>query len=668
MAAPPQPRPALLLALLLALLCSLASADPRTSVAGQRCAEGAAVSGSTLADNFVPAMDDLNTNVSAHGFGTSAVGSGGPNTVFGLGQCLRDLSPVDCMLCFAEVRSLLPKCYPRVGGRLYLDGCFGRYANYSFFGEALDAAADAGDDVAVCGSSSAAAEGGRNYTGGAGPRAFGAAVRAALENVTADAAAPGSRGFGAGSAASGGATAFALAQCWESLNATACAQCLRAASGAVAACAPATEGRALFTGCYLRYSTRRFWNANATAGAGSGSSGNKGVVWILVGSFLGAFAVVLIISFLAWKKRILRRKNEWNSFIDMYGDGLSVRIAQSSLNFKYEELRKATNYFDPSNKLGQGSYGAVYKAVLLDGKEVAVKRLFLNTRQWVDQFFNEVDLISQVRHKNLVKLLGCSMNGPESLLVYEYYFNKSLDLFLFDTSGRRNLTWDLRIDIIQGIAEGLSYLHEESETRIIHRDIKASNILLDDKLKPKITDFGLARAFGEDVTHLTTGVAGTLGYMAPEYIVHGHLTEKADVFSYGVLVLEIVTGKRCSSSNGSHGGQVLLTKVWKHYKDNTVEMIVDRSIYEDTIRDEAMHILQIGLLCTQANPDDRPTMGKVVELLRNHRNDLEIVLSDPPFLDVEAVENIKEGEHSRLLSTNSAPSLSGSSRSYLSGR
>ncbi|KAG2589366.1 hypothetical protein PVAP13_5NG239300 [Panicum virgatum] len=647
MAPPPEAPVALVLAVILAL-CPAASADPRASVAGQACAPGTAVSASALADNFVPAMDDLNTNVSAHGFGTSAVGgSGGPNTVFGLGQCMRDLSPVDCKLCFAEVRSLLPKCYPRVGGRLYLDGCFGRYGNYSFFGEALDAAADA----AVC---SSAAEGG-NYTGAAGPRAFAAAVRTALANVTAAAVAPGSLGFGAGSAASGGATAFALAQCWESLNATACAQCLRAASGAVAPCAPATEGRALFAGCYLRYSTRRFWNVNATAG--SSSSGNNGVAWILVGSFLGAFAVVLIIAFLAWKKRTLRRKNGCNSFIDMYGDGLSVRIAQSSLNFKYEELRKATNYFDPSNKLGQGSYGAVYKAVLLDGKEVAVKRLFLNTRQWVDQFFNEVDLISQVRHKNLVKLLGCSMNGPESLLVYEYYFNKSLDLFLFDTSRRRNLTWDIRVDIIQGIAEGLSYLHEESETRIIHRDIKASNILLDDKLKPKITDFGLARAFGEDVTHLTTGVAGTLGYMAPEYIVHGHLTEKADVFSYGVLVLEIVTGKRCSSSNGSHGGQVLLTKVWKHYKDNTIEMIVDRSIYEDSIRDEVMHILQIGLLCTQANSDDRPTMGKVVELLRNHRNDLEIVLSDPPFLNVEPVENMQEGEHSQLLSTNSAPSL-----------
>lgn len=254
---PLQPRLVLALTILLAL-CSATSADPRTSVAGQTCAPGTAVSGSALADNFVPAMDELNTNVSAHGFGTSAVGSG-PNTVFGLGQCFRDLSPVDCKLCFAEVRSLLPKCYPRVGGRLYLDGCFGRYGNYSFFGEALDAASDA----RLCGT---AAEG--NYTG-ADPRAFGDAVRAVLANVTAAAEAPGSQGFGAGSAAVGGATAFAIAQCWETLNGTACAQCLRAASAAVAPCAPAAEGRALFAGCYLRYSTRQFWNVNATAGSSS---------------------------------------------------------------------------------------------------------------------------------------------------------------------------------------------------------------------------------------------------------------------------------------------------------------------------------------------------------------------------------------------------------------
>jgi len=259
--APSQPRLGLLALAILLALCSAASADPRTSVAGQTCAPGTAVSGSTLADNFVPSMDELNTNVSAHGFGTSAVGSG-PNTVFGLDQCFRDLSPVDCKLCFAEVRSLLPKCYPRVGGRLYLDGCFGRYGNYSFFREALDAASDA----RVC------AEG--NYTG-ADPRAFGDAVRAALANVTAAAEAPGSQGFGAGSAAVGAATAFAIAQCWEVLNGTACAQCLRAASDAVAPCAPATEGRALFAGCYLRYSTRQFWNVNATAGSGSSGTTNS---------------------------------------------------------------------------------------------------------------------------------------------------------------------------------------------------------------------------------------------------------------------------------------------------------------------------------------------------------------------------------------------------------
>jgi hypothetical protein len=241
----------LLLPLLVLLsVCAPTAGDPRTTVAGQTCAPGSAVSGSLLADNFVRAMDDLNTNVSAHGFGTSAAGLGGPDTVFGMGQCLRDLSPVDCKLCFAEVRSLLPKCYPRVGGRLYLDGCFGRYANYSFFGEAVDAAADA----TACGGDERRAA----------PRAFGDAVRAALDNVTALAGAPGSEGFGVGSAAAGGATAFALAQCWGSLNDTACAQCLRAASGAVARCPPAEEGRALFAGCYVRYSTRRFWNVSAT--------------------------------------------------------------------------------------------------------------------------------------------------------------------------------------------------------------------------------------------------------------------------------------------------------------------------------------------------------------------------------------------------------------------
>jgi hypothetical protein len=219
----------LLLLVLACALCGAAAGDPRTAVAGQSCASGEAVSVSVLVDNLVPSMDDLNTNVSAYGFGTSAVGNTGPNTVFGLGQCLRDLSPFDCKLCFSDVMSLLPTCYPRVGGRLFLDGCFGRYANYSFFGEARGPA-----DATVCGV---------NYL--ADPQRFADAVKAALADVTGEAAR--GDGFAVGSADAGGAseTAFALAQCWESLNATACAQCLRAAAGAAAGCAPATEGRAL---------------------------------------------------------------------------------------------------------------------------------------------------------------------------------------------------------------------------------------------------------------------------------------------------------------------------------------------------------------------------------------------------------------------------------------
>ncbi|KAK9278695.1 hypothetical protein L1049_028269 [Liquidambar formosana] len=229
---------------------------------------------------------------------------------------------------------------------------------------------------------------------------------------------------------------------------------------------------------------------------------------IILGSALVGFLALTLIGI--WKAKGYLGRSYCKSSNDSYGSGLSISTYLSKLNFRYKELRRANNNFDSLNKLGQGSYGSVYKGVLPDGREVAVKQLFLNTRQWVDQFFNEVNLISQVRHKNLVKLLGCSVDGPESLLVYKYYFNKSLDHFIFDENQAKLLDWQKRIDIIQGVAEGLCYLHEESEIRIIHRDIKASNILLDDKLEPKITDFGLARSFTGDQTHLSTGIAGTL--------------------------------------------------------------------------------------------------------------------------------------------------------------
>lgn len=232
---------------------------------------------------------------------------------------------------------------------------------------------------------------------------------------------------------------------------------------------------------------------------------------IVVASVLSAMAVMGI-AFIWTRMRSRSRDDLLRA--DMGDDGSSgemIRaIAASQLSFKYQELRAATDEFSQTNKLGQGGYGSVYRGVLADGREVAVKRLFFNTRQWAEQFFNEVKLVSQVQHKNLVKLLGCSVEGPESLLVYEYLCNTSLDHYLFDAFKKNALDWERRFEIVLGTAEGLSYLHSASEVRIIHRDIKAGNVLLDGRFRPKIADFGLARNIMDDQSHLSTGLAGTL--------------------------------------------------------------------------------------------------------------------------------------------------------------
>lgn len=601
-------------------------ADPRATVVRELCNKTKDDGpGAVWANNFVVAFDNLNSDLEQKGWGVTSVGQD-PITFYALVQCLEDLSTVDCTLCYSEIRSLLPKCYPEIGGRIYLDGCFMRYANYSFFGEAVDSL-----DTIVCSSSNRSSESEK--------RGFGSAVDAVLSNVTSLAVKSG-KGFAVTSAfGSTEFAAYALAQCWENLNTSSCAACLSAAAGSVAKCAPAEEGRALFAGCFVRYSTAPFWNSED-----SGSSSKKRVVpWTVLGFSVGLVLVLIVGSVLAWRKKKKKacRAGE-GSLRGLYGSELPARISQSSLNYSYKDLKKATCSFSVENKIGQGSNGTVYKAVLPGGNEVAAKRLFLNTKQCLDQFFNEVDVISQVRHKNLVKLLGCSVDGPESFLIYEYHLNRSLDLSIFaDGQQKRRLDWQQRFDVIFGVAEGLCYLHEESETRIIHRDIKASNVLLDQKLKPKITDFGLARVLCGDRTHLTTGIAGTVGYMAPEYVVHGHLTKKADVYSFGVLAVEIVTGKRCCGSTGSHSGHSLLAQVWHSYKTNTMEKVVDTRLQQESAPldlEEITRVVQVGLMCTQANPDERPAMSRVVELLRDRdgeRGDADFILGDPPFFEVE---------------------------------
>ncbi|KAJ0721806.1 putative protein kinase RLK-Pelle-DLSV family [Helianthus annuus] len=214
-------------------------------------------------------------------------------------------------------------------------------------------------------------------------------------------------------------------------------------------------------------------------------------------------------------------------------------------SFSLNKLIKATDNFDINKKIGEGGFGPVYKCVMEDGQEVAIKRLSETSKQGLDEFKNEVICIAKLQHRNLVKLIGYCMHGNEMILIYEYMANKSLDTILFDETKSLMLDWPRRLNIIHGIARGILYLHQDSRLQIIHRDLKAGNILLDGDMNPKISDFGLARKFvGSDTAAMTRKVVGTYGYISPEYAVHGRFSVKSDVFSFGVLVLEILSGKK----------------------------------------------------------------------------------------------------------------------------
>ncbi|XP_060970934.1 G-type lectin S-receptor-like serine/threonine-protein kinase RKS1 isoform X1 [Cannabis sativa] len=285
------------------------------------------------------------------------------------------------------------------------------------------------------------------------------------------------------------------------------------------------------------------------------------------------------------------------------------------LFFDFSTVAAATDNFSPVNMLGYGGFGSVYKGVLADGQELAVKRLSQFSGQGVEEFKNEVLLIAKLQHRNLVRLLGCCIHKEEKMLMYEYMSNKSLDLVLFDKNKKSLLDWRKRSHVIIGIARGLLYLHHDSRLKIIHRDLKASNVLLDTTMNPKISDFGMARMFGDDqIEANTTKVVGTYGYMSPEYAMEGLYSIKSDVFSFGVLTLEIITGKK-----NSHFNEVsslnLVGQIWDLWIEGKVLEIIDESLAEPYPSEQVLRCIQIGLLCVQELAVDRPTMLEVVFML-----------------------------------------------------
>ncbi|XP_017980503.1 PREDICTED: G-type lectin S-receptor-like serine/threonine-protein kinase At4g27290 [Theobroma cacao] len=284
--------------------------------------------------------------------------------------------------------------------------------------------------------------------------------------------------------------------------------------------------------------------------------------------------------------------------------------------FDFATIAKATNDFSSNNQLGQGGFGPVYKGTLIEGQEIAVKTLSKNSRQGPEEFKNEVTLIAKLQHRNLVKLFGCCIRRDERMLIYEYMPNKSLDYFIFDPTRSKFLDWHSRMHIVDGIARGLLYLHHDSRLRIIHRDLKASNILLDNSMNPKISDFGLARKFGDDQTEANTKrVVGTYGYMSPEYAVDGLFSMKSDFFSFGVLVLEIVAGKRNRGFSHPEHDHNLLGHAWRLWMEERPLELIDNALGNSYIVAEVLRCINVALLCVQRHPEDRPNMSMVLLML-----------------------------------------------------
>ncbi|XP_061337423.1 cold-responsive protein kinase 1-like [Gastrolobium bilobum] len=620
-------------------------ADPQTLLLNNGCSTYNTTNLPNFFANINATFSELRSQVSneSNHFATTKQVKGDV-LVYAMFQCRNYLSMADCLACFTTASAQIRHCSAAGanGARVIYDGCFLRYESGGFFDQTTEPG-----NGALCGNQTANER-----------TAFSAAGQQVLMNL--QIATPRIQGFFAATKTlvSGGAI-YAIAQCVETITESGCLDCLKVGYNNIQSCLPNTDGRAYDAGCFMRYSETPFFADNQTIDISPFLKQGSSKKWGIIGGGVGgAVLVVILLAVFAWLRISKKPKRVPR------GNILGATELKGPVNYKYNDLKAATKNFSDQNKLGEGGFGDVYKGTLKNGKVVAVKKLLLG-KSMEDDFESEVKLISNVHHINVVRLLGCCIKGQERILVYEYMSNSSLDRFLFgDKKG--SLKWKQRYDIILGIARGLAYLHEEFHVSIIHRDIKSDNILLDDELQPKISDFGLARLLPGDQSHLNTRFAGTLGYTAPEYAIHGQLSEKADTYSYGIVVLEIISGQKSTEVKVDDGGhEYLLQIAWKMYeKGRHMELVDERLDPNDYNVEEVKNITEIALLCTQASAAARPTLSEVVVLLKSKS----LLEHMRPSMPVFVNSNLRSRREDISATTGSSTSNATASTSMASAR
>ncbi|XP_026410120.1 cysteine-rich receptor-like protein kinase 10 [Papaver somniferum] len=421
---------------------------------------------------------------------------------------------------------------------------------------------------------------------------------------------------------------YGIVECTRDLSRDSCTSFLQDMISRIPGYLNGLRGGHIYTqSCFLRYYDHLFYELVPPPPPSGPSPSDFGkvtdplpgpkpspnTVAVAVPVVVGVLLILVVCFYFSRRKRRVTNKFDIPASTDPIEN-------QDSLQFDLVTIRNATDEFSDANKLGEGGFGVVYKGRLQNGQEIAVKRLSVNSGQGLQEFKNEVVLLNKLQHRNLVRLLGFCFQGHEQILIYEHVSNGSLDKYLFVTERKVLLDWEKRYKIIGGIARGLLYLHEDFRLRIIHRDLKAGNILLAEEMEAKIADFGMAKLFEIDQTQGNTSrIAGTYGYMAPEYVLHGLFSVKSDVYSFGVLLLEIVSGRNISSFYESASSPDLLSYVsMENWREGTALELMDPILSQMFSRNEVIRSIHIGLLCVQDNIEDRPTMSSVVLMLSSY--------------------------------------------------